>query len=49
VGERVLLPENWLSRVKDGAGTYQGVVTRLGATYRGELSFIVGRAPAEGP
>jgi len=49
VGERVLLPENWLSRVKDGAGTYQGVVTRLGATYRGELSFIVGRAPADGP
>jgi hypothetical protein len=29
-------------------GQYQGVVTQLGTTYRGELSFIVGRAPVEG-
>jgi hypothetical protein len=43
VGERVLLPENWLSRFKDGPGPQQGVVTRLGATYRGELAFIVRR------
>jgi hypothetical protein len=44
VGERVVLPENWLSRMKDGPGPQVGVVTALGSTYRGELSFIVGRA-----
>ena len=45
VGDRVLLPENWLSRLKHGPGPYPGVVTRLGATYRGELFLIVGRVP----
>jgi hypothetical protein len=44
----VLLPENWISRMKDGPGQYEDVVTQLGTTYRGELSFIVGRAPVEG-
>ena len=34
--------------MKDGPGQYEGVVTQLGTTYRGELSFIVGRAPVEG-
>ncbi|MDQ3760588.1 MAG: hypothetical protein M3460_02470 [Actinomycetota bacterium] len=48
VGTRVLLPENWVSCMKDGPGPYEGVVTQLGTTYRGELSVIVGRAPAEG-
>jgi hypothetical protein len=43
VGDRVLLPENWLSRMKDGPGPYEGVVTELGSSYRGELSFIVRR------
>jgi hypothetical protein len=46
VGERVLLPENWVSRLKDGPGTALGVVTKLGTTYLGEMSLIVGRAPA---
>jgi hypothetical protein len=45
VGERVLLPENWRSRMKDGPGPQVGVVTALGSTYRGELSVLVGRAP----
>jgi hypothetical protein len=45
VGDRVLLPENWLTRMKDGPGPHVGVVTALGSTYHGELSFIVGRAP----
>ena len=49
VGERVLLPENWLSRMKEGPGPQVGVVTALGSTYRGELSFIVGRAPMQEP
>ena len=44
VGDRVVLPENWLSRIKDGPGSREDVVTRLGSTYRGELSFIVRRA-----
>lgn len=48
MGDRVLLPENWLSRMKDGSGPTEGVVTRLGTTYRGELSFIVGLAPGNG-
>ncbi|WP_283136207.1 hypothetical protein [Rhizohabitans arisaemae] len=43
VGDRVLLPENWLSRMKDGPGAYQDVVTKLGSTYRGEMSRILSR------
>ncbi len=46
VGDRVLLPENWLSKVKEGPGPTVGVVTKLGTTYRGFLADIVGRAPA---
>ncbi|QHC16580.1 hypothetical protein GR131_14555 [Streptomyces sp. GF20] len=46
VGDRVLLPENWLSKVKEGPGHTVGVVTRLGTTYRGSLTDILGRAPA---
>ncbi|MER6512072.1 MULTISPECIES: hypothetical protein [unclassified Nonomuraea] len=44
VGERVLLPENWVSQMTEGRGTFVGEVTRLGATYRGHLSTIVSRA-----
>lgn len=47
VGDHVWLPENWLSRVKDGPGSRSGIVTALGTTYRGALSLIAGRAPAE--
>ena len=43
VGDRVLLPENWLSRKKDGPGDWVGVVTELGTTYAGDLAFVVGR------
>lgn len=46
VGDRVLLPENYVSRMKHGPGPTVGVVSALGTTYRGELAFIVGRAPA---
>ncbi|MEU6925597.1 hypothetical protein [Streptomyces sp. NPDC046631] len=47
VGDRVHLPENWVSKLKVGPGLTVGVVTKLGTTYRGSLSDIVGRAPAE--
>ncbi|WP_406095637.1 hypothetical protein [Kitasatospora purpeofusca] len=47
VGDRVLLPENYVSRMKNGPGPVTGVVTALGTTYRGAISSIVGRAPAE--
>lgn len=43
---RVLLPENHVSRLKNRSGPTVGVVNRLGTTYRGSLSDIVGRAPA---
>lgn len=46
VGDRVLLPENYVSRLKHGPGPTVGVVSALGTTYRGDLSFIVARAPA---
>ncbi|MYS79454.1 hypothetical protein GTZ85_04220 [Streptomyces sp. SID5474] len=46
VGDRVLLPENYVTRLKNGPGATLGTVTALGATYRGTLSVIVGRAPA---
>ncbi|MFE0690222.1 hypothetical protein ACFV0Z_18985 [Streptomyces xiamenensis] len=48
VGDRVLLPENYVSRLKYGPGPTQGVVSKLGTTYRGPLSDIVSRAPAPG-
>ncbi|MFG2720693.1 hypothetical protein ACGFW5_20675 [Streptomyces sp. NPDC048416] len=46
VGDRVLLPENYVSRMKNGAGPTLGAVSKLGTTYRGPLSDIVSRAPA---
>ncbi|WP_236241790.1 hypothetical protein [Streptomyces sp. CC228A] len=48
VGDRVLLPENYVSRMKNGPGPTLGVVRKLGTTYQGPLSDIVGRAPATG-
>ncbi|WP_239648878.1 hypothetical protein [Nocardiopsis chromatogenes] len=45
VGDRVLLPENYVSRMKHGPGPFVGVVSALGTTYRGALSVIIGRAP----
>lgn len=47
VGDRVLLPENWLSRKKDGPGNWIGVITELGTTYPGALAFVVDRAPGQ--
>ncbi|MFJ4829306.1 hypothetical protein ACIP79_05175 [Streptomyces sp. NPDC088747] len=46
IGDRVLLPENYVSRMKNGPGPTLGVVSKLGTTYRGPLSDIVRRAPA---
>jgi hypothetical protein len=46
VGDHVLLPENYVSRPKHGPGPFEGVVTRLGSTYRGELSRIIRRLRA---
>lgn len=48
VGDRVLLPENYVSRMKTGPGPTLGVVSKLGTTYRGPMSDIVRRAPAMG-
>ncbi|MGI5165676.1 hypothetical protein ACQEU3_15070 [Spirillospora sp. CA-253888] len=46
VGDRVLLPENYISRIKNGPGPVEGVVTKLGSTYRdGPLSRIIRRLP----
>ncbi|MEU5977484.1 hypothetical protein [Streptomyces sp. NPDC047315] len=48
VGDRVLLPESYVSRLKNGPGPTVGVVNMPGTTYQGSLSGIVGRAPATG-
>ncbi|MFF4989257.1 hypothetical protein ACFY19_18850 [Streptosporangium saharense] len=46
VGERVVLPAaSWVSR----SGTFEGEVTKLGATYRGQLTAIIGRAKTDRP
>ncbi|MDX3854092.1 hypothetical protein PV679_26265 [Streptomyces sp. AK02-01A] len=45
VGDSVLLPENYVSRMKHGPGPAVGVVTKLGTTYHGPLTDIVRRAP----
>ncbi|MFJ8000834.1 hypothetical protein ACIQ7D_27510 [Streptomyces sp. NPDC096310] len=45
VGDRVLLPENYVSRLKNGPGPTVGLGNKLGTTtYQGSLSDIVGRA-----
>jgi len=49
VGDRVLLPENWLSRAKYGPGPFEDIVTGLGTNYQGELSFILRQLPPEKP
>lgn len=41
VGDRVLLPGNWLSEVKYGRGPFPGTVTALGSSYQGELSSVL--------
>lgn len=41
VGDRVLLPGNWLSGVKYGRGPFPGTVTALGSSYQGELSSVL--------
>lgn len=43
VGDRVLLPENYVSRLKDGPGPVEGTVTELGSTYDGIHSRILRR------
>jgi len=43
VGDRVLLPENYVSRLKDGPGPVEGIVTELGSTYDGTHSRILRR------
>lgn len=46
VGDRVLLPENFVSALRHGSGPFPGIVTELGTTYTGILSRIISRAPA---
>lgn len=46
VGDRVLLPENYVSTLRHGPGPFPGTVTELGTTYTGTLSTIVARAPS---
>jgi hypothetical protein len=44
LGEAVLLPETWISRIRRGPGVFRGTVTRLGSDYAGKLSEVVDRA-----
>lgn len=44
VGDAVLLPENYVSRARNGPGSFGGEVAALGTDYTGLLSLIVGRA-----
>lgn len=41
VGDKVMLPQNWVSEMTDGPGPFSGTVTRLGSTYTGALSSII--------
>ncbi|MFF7993421.1 hypothetical protein ACFZDG_26970 [Kitasatospora xanthocidica] len=49
VGDRVLLPENYVSALRHGPGPFPGTVTALGTTYSGALSTIVSRVPDQRP
>lgn len=44
VGDRVLLPENYVSALHHGPGSFPGTVTELGTTYTGTLRRIISRA-----
>jgi hypothetical protein len=43
IGDRVLLPENYVSRLKHGPGPLEGTVTGFGTTYQGPLAFVLRR------
>ena len=47
VGDRVLLPENYVSRMKHGPGPVEAVVRALGTTYQGPLAFVLRRLDRE--
>lgn len=47
VGDRVLLPENYVSRMKHGPGPVEAVVHALGTTYQGPLAFVLRRLDRE--
>ncbi len=49
VGDRVMLPANWLSEVKHGKGPFLGTVTAIGSSYDGEMSAIVRKISAAEP
>ena len=49
VGDRVILPANWLSEVKHGKGPFPGTVTAIGSSYDGEMSAIVRKISAAEP
>jgi hypothetical protein len=41
VGDTVLLPENYVTRMKLGPGPFAGTVTALESTYEGPLSPVL--------
>jgi hypothetical protein len=41
VGDRVLLPENWLSRARTGPGPWEGTVAQLGSDYQGQTVSVL--------
>jgi hypothetical protein len=43
IGDRVLLPENYVSRLRHGPGPLEGTVTGFGTTYQGPLAFVLRR------
>jgi hypothetical protein len=43
IGDRVLLPENYVSRLRNGPGPFEGTVTGCGTTYRGPLASVLRR------
>jgi hypothetical protein len=49
VGDRVMLPANWLSEVKHGKGPFPGTVTAIGSSYDGEMSAIMRKVSTAGP
>ncbi len=42
-GDRVLLPENWLSRTIHGPGPFEDTVTAVGSDYDGPMSRVIAK------
>ncbi len=47
VGDRIMLPANYVSEFKHGRGPWEDSVVSLGSSYQGALSYVIRKSLAE--